>query len=127
MRLALARRACRSFKEDVRTVLNLRILALCGCCIAVASCGGAFFVGFVSNPGRTTTITGTVTTVSDGFASGPTGETSVTVVTFTDSEIATTLYFCGEQQKLFPLNQTVRAEFTAGVLCSVLVRVVVIP
>lgn len=105
---------------------NLKILALCAGCLALMSCGGAFFIGFVSNPAGNTSFTGTVIAVSTGSASGPDGLTPVTVVTFTGSGVATILYFCGEHPALFPLNQTVRVEFTAGPLCSVLVRVEVV-
>jgi hypothetical protein len=90
------------------------------------SCGGFSFVGFVSNPGGTASITGTVTAVSDGFVSDLNGITPTTTVAFKNSEITVTMIFCGEQQSLFPLNTNVRAEYTAGVLCSVLTEVVII-
>ena len=89
------------------------------------SCGGSFFVGFVSNPGGNTSVTGTVSAVSSGFASGPTGQTSATVVTFVNSGTSITIYFCGDQQALFPINHPVRAEYTAGIACALLTRVVV--
>jgi hypothetical protein len=81
--------------------------------------------GFVSNPGGNTSVTGTITAVSSGFASGPTGTTSLTVVTFVNSGSSITLYFCGDQHALFPINQTVRAEYSAGIACALLTRVVV--
>ena len=107
-------------------MLTLRIVALYAVCIALASCGGVSFVGFVSNPGGNATITGTVTAVSNGFVSSPAGLSSVTVVTVTNSGIATTVYFCGDQKMLFPLNQTVRVEYTQGILCSLVIRVTVV-
>lgn len=90
------------------------------------SCGGLSFVGFVSNPGGTASITGTVTTVSSGLVSDLNGITPTTTVTFENSELAVTLVFCGDKQSLFPLNTNVRAEYTAGVLCSVLTKVVIL-
>jgi hypothetical protein len=54
------------------------------------------------------------------------GITITTTITFENSELAVTLVFCGDQQSLFPLNTNVRAEYTAGVLCSVLTKVVII-
>jgi hypothetical protein len=108
-------------------VVSLRIIILlCAACIPVVSCGGLSFVGFVSNPGGSASITGTVTTVSSGLVSDLNGITPTTTVTFENSELAVTLVFCGDQQTLFPLNTNVRAEYTAGVLCSVLTKVVIL-
>ena len=105
---------------------SLRIIALYAACLPLVSCGGYYFVGFVSNPGGTATISGTVTAVSGGFVSDLNGITPTTTVAFENSGLAVTLIFCGDQQSLFPLNTAVRADYTAGVLCSVLARVVVI-
>ena len=104
----------------------LRIIALLIACIPVVNCGGFYFVGFVSNPGGTSTITGTVCAVSNGFVSAPSGISSITAVTFINSGTAQTVNFCGDQQSLFPLNKTVRANYTAGALCSVLGPVVIV-
>jgi hypothetical protein len=106
-------------------VKRLRIIVVCVGCIASVGCGGSFFVGFVSNPTGSTSVTGTVTAVSSGFTSGPTGTTSLTIVTFVNSGTSITLYFCGDQHALLPINQTVRAEYTAGIACALLTRVVV--
>jgi len=106
--------------------VSLRIIILCMACISIVSCGGSSFVGFVSNPGGAASITGTVTAVSGGFISDLNGITPTTTVSFENSKIAGTLVFCGDQQSLFPLNTNVRAEYTAGVLCSVLTKVVII-
>ena len=102
----------------------LRIIAICVGSMASVGCGGTFFVGFVSNPGGSTSVTGIITAVSSGFASGPTGTTSLTVVTFVNSGSSITLYFCGDWHALFPINQTVRAEYSAGIACALLTRVV---
>ena len=115
-----------ALRKIVVSVLSLRVIALCTGCITMVACGGSYFVGFVSNPVGNASITGTVMTVNTGFASDPAGVTSVTVVTFMTSGVSTVMYFCGDQQTLFPLNQTVQAEYTSGVVCSLLVRVVLI-
>lgn len=103
----------------------LRIIALYAACLPLIGCGGFYFVGFVSNPGGQAAISGTVTAVRGGFISDLNGTTPTTTVVFENSGIAVTLVFCGDQQSLFPLNAVVRADYTAGVLCSVLRRVVI--
>src|SRR5690348_1568783 len=102
----------------------LRTIALCAACIPTLSCGGYYFVGFVSNPGGTSTMTGVVVAVSGGFVTDLTTMTPYTAVTFSNSERQTKLTFCGNQQMLFPIDQTVRVEYTVGPVCSVLTRVV---
>jgi hypothetical protein len=107
-------------------VARLSIIALLAACFPVVNCGGYYFVGFVSNLGGTTTVTGMVTAVSGGFVSDPTGITPVTAVTFTTSGSKITIHFCGDQQELFPINKTVRADYTAGISCSMLLKVVIV-
>lgn len=99
------------------------MFALCAACVASLSCGGYYFVGFVSNPGGTTSIRGVVTAVSNGFISDPSGVTQYTAVTFINAESKATINFCGDQRSLFPIDTKVRADYTSGILCSVLVRV----
>lgn len=95
-------------------------------CLLFDGCG-AYFVGFVSNPGGRKTISGTVSTVQLGFVQDITGETIVlTAVTFLNSGTETTLNFCGDQQEKFPLGSDVRADFNTGVFCSTLLAVVVV-
>jgi len=107
-------------------VVPLRIIVLCVACIPVVSCGGFSFVGFVSNPGGSASITGTVTGVSSGFVSDLNSINPTTKVAFENSGITVTIVFCGDQQSFFPLDVNVRAEYTAGVVCSVLTKVVII-
>jgi len=138
---ALSAKKCSQTCHNLQTLVNrkttrlaqrgspvtcLRIIALYAAIIPIVNCGGSYFVGFVSNPGGTISTTGTVSAVSNGVASDPSGTTPVTVVTFEHSGTAIIIYFCGDQQALFPLNQTVRADYTTGVVCSVLVQVVMI-
>jgi len=94
-------------------------------CILLEGCG-AYFVGFVSNPGGSQTISGTVNMVLLSSFQNISHETAIsTQVTFLDSDTATTLNFCGDQQIRFPLGSQVRADFNPGVYCSILVAVIV--
>ena len=90
---------------------------------------GAVFVGFVSNPGGVpSSVSGTVTIVHLGFVDDGQGTVAnVTIVTLVDLGLARTISFCGDQQNLFPINQTLRAEFTSGTLCATLVSVAFFP
>jgi hypothetical protein len=87
---------------------------------------GAVFVGFVSNPGVVpSSISGTVTIVFLGFSADGNGTVvNVTQVTLVNLGIAKTLAFCGDQRTLFPINQSLKVEFTKGTVCSNLVSVV---
>ena len=89
------------------------------------ACGGHIFIGFVSNPGGASSITGVVTAVSGGFIKDNNGFTQYTSVTFLNTGTEITVNFCGDQVQLFPLDVRVRADYTAGIVCSVLIRVVV--
>lgn len=95
--------------------------------VVLAGCG-AVFVGFVSNPGATLSITGTVTIVQLGFAGdGQDAIVNVTMVTLVNLGTIKTMNFCGDQQSLFPINQSVRAEFTSGTPCSTVLSVAFFP
>lgn len=104
---------------------SLKIVVLLAACASSLSCGGYYFVGFVSNPGGTTSITGVVTIVSKGLIADPGGVTQYTAVTFTKAGAETTINFCGDQQHLFPIDATVKADYTVGALCAVIANVVV--
>lgn len=93
--------------------------------VGLAGCG-AVFVGFVSNPSVVpSTITGTVIIVHLGFSADGNGTIiNVTQVTLLNQGIANSMAFCGDQQSLFPINQSLKVEFTNGTLCSNLVNVV---
>jgi hypothetical protein len=105
--------------------LRLMLALLLGHCITIAGCD-AFFVGFVSNPGGSRTVSGTVSIVQLSFIHDVTGQTiQSTAVTFLDPGTATTVNFCGDQHLRFPVNSFVRADFNTGALCSTLVAVAV--
>jgi len=90
----------------------------------LASCG-AVFVGFVSNPGAVpSTISGTVTIVYLGFSADSNGTVvNVTQVTLVTPTVSNSMAFCGDQRTLFPINQSLKVEFTHGTPCSTLVSV----
>ena len=95
-------------------------------CVLYEGCG-AYFVGFISNPGGSQTISGEVSIVQLNSVRDVTGETILlTGVTFLSPGTEATINFCGDQRGGFPLNRQVRAEFTNGVVCSTLLGVVVI-
>jgi hypothetical protein len=103
------------------------LIAFLGLCLLSAGCSGFYFVGFVSNPGGTRTVIGTVSIVNLGFVQDVTGaKITFTAVTFVNSGTAITINFCGDQRGKFPLNSTVSATFTHGIFCSNLVSVVAI-
>ena len=102
----------------------VQLLALC---LLLAGCSGVF-IAFVSNPGGTSSASGTVSIVQLGFIQDPTGvKKSVTAVTLVSPGTATTINFCGDQRAQFPMDHSVRADFNTGVSCSILVAVVVLP
>ena len=100
-------------------------LWLLPCCLSEGC--GAYFVGFVSNPGGSQTINGTVSTVQLTSIRDITGETVIlTTVTFMNSGTATTINFCGDQREKFPVGEDVQVDFNTGVYCSKLLAVVVV-
>src|SRR5262249_52271627 len=101
-------------------MLRFRLVPVVLLCCFLSGCG-AYFVGFVSNPGGTSTVVGIVTTVQPQ----PTGSLAptVTAVTFLDAGTSVSMKFCGDQQSQFPLDQSVRVTFSTGSNCSTLVSV----
>jgi|SRR5579862_6080059 C4-dicarboxylate transporter len=101
-------------------VISFLVTVLAGC--------GAVFVGFVSNPGVVpTTMSGTVLIVFLGISADANGTVAqVTQVTLETSGVAKSMAFCGDQRTLFPINQSIKVEFTNGTPCSALVNVAII-
>ena len=91
----------------------------------LAGCGQVF-VGFVSNPGGTMRVSGTVSKVQLGFINDGHGTLiTFTAVTFINAGSATTINFCGDEQSGFPINRLAQANFTTGTFCSTLITVVI--
>ena len=100
-----------------------QIVALMVAC-SFAGCSGASFVGFVSNPGGTGQVTGTITAVVLGSVeSGAGGLQTITTVTFSNGVFATNISFCGDQRNVFPLNRVAMVNYNPGVSCSMLVSI----
>ena len=90
----------------------------------LGSCGGAYFVGFVSNPGALQQVSGTVQSVSVASAETLSGISQMsTAVVFVVASATSTLYFCGDQSSLFAINQFVTVSFTPGVYCSTITAI----
>ena len=89
------------------------VLATC-MMVTLAGCGSVFFVGGAINPG-TSTVIGIVSVVQISAVIGDNGSTvQVTFVTFLNNGSSSTVGFCGDERDRFPMQQTVRANFTPG-------------
>jgi hypothetical protein len=107
-----------------RGVLAAQIL-LASCMLA--GCGSVFFVGFVSNPSLPSTVTGKVLGASLMLTNDHTGlPLTITRVTLSSGGIAGAFSFCGDQEVRFPLNATVKVEFTSNIDCMTIVDVVIV-
>lgn len=92
----------------------------------LAGCGSVF-IGFVSNPTLPSTVTGKVLGASLMLTNDHTGlPLTITRVTLTSGGIAGTLLFCGNQEVRFPLNATVKVEFTSNIDCMTIVDVIIV-
>lgn len=92
--------------------------------ILLAGCGQVF-VGFVSNPQvSSSSVSGIVIIVHLESGNEISGPQSFTAVTFANGGLSSSVNFCGDQRPQFPLNQSMRAEFTPGPGCSTLVKVI---
>jgi uncharacterized protein YceK len=95
-------------------------------CFMLAGCG-SIFIGFSSNQGIPTTVTGNVvssTLVSINDHSGR--PLTVTRVTLSNGGLANSFTFCGDQKARFPLGATVKVEFTLGIDCLAITDVVIL-
>ena len=88
---------------------------------------GSVFVGFASNQGVPSTVTGKVLSSSLVSMNDHTGlPLTVTRVTLTSGGVADSLSFCGDQEIHFPNNATVKVEFTNNIDCMSIVDVVIV-
>jgi hypothetical protein len=80
-------------------------------CFMLAGCGSVF-IGFSSNQGVSSTVTGNVV--------------SSILVSINDhsGRLSSSFSFCGDQVVRFPLGATVKVEFTSGIDCMAIVDVV---
>ena len=93
--------------------------------VTLTGCGSVFFVGGAINPG-TSSVIGMVSVVQISAVIGDNGTTvQVTFVTFQRDGVSSTVGFCGDQRDRFPMQQTVRANFTPGQTCASIVTIVI--
>jgi len=97
------------------TLVFALLVSLCGC-------GSKFFVRGAINTGG---ISGTVSMVEITTVIENGSIVTITLVTFLQGGMSSSMNFCGDQQVLFPLDQFVRASFTATPACASIVQVVV--
>ena len=93
--------------------------------LLLTGCGG-IFVGFVSNPQISPSSVSGIVIVVQLETSSDINRNSITftAVTFSNGGLSSNVNFCGDQRSQFPLNQSVRANFNPGNVCSNLVSVV---
>jgi len=95
-------------------------------CFMLAGCG-SIFIGFTSNQGIPTTVTGNVVSSILVSINDHTGQPLiVTKVTLSNGGLANSFSFCGDQKARFPVGATVKVEFTSGIDCLPITDVVVL-
>lgn len=88
----------------------------------LAGCGSVFIRGAIE-PG---TVSGFVSIVQLSVVSGGNGNVQVTFVTFLQNGTSSTIGFCGDQRSLFPMDQTIRAQFDQGQTCNSILQITII-
>jgi hypothetical protein len=86
-------------------------------------CGNVFLRGAIETG---STIQGSVSIVQLGNTLNGRETVQVTFVTLLQNSISSTIGFCGDQNTLFPLNQTVRVNFNPGQTCATVIVVVIV-
>jgi uncharacterized protein YceK len=95
-------------------------------CFMLAGCG-SIFIGFSSNQGIPSTVTGNVVSSTLVSISDHAGRPlTVTRVTLSNGGLANSFSFCGDQKVRFPLGATVKVEFTSGIDCLAITDVVIL-
>ena len=99
------------------------LLATC-LVLTLTGCGNVFVRGAI-NPGSSS-VSGLVSVVQFSAVIGDSGTTvQVTFVTFLQDGTSSTIGFCGDERTRFPMQQTVRTDFTPGRTCASIVTVVI--
>ena len=102
----------------------LPILLLVSLCANVTACGNVFVGGALLT---NSSISGSVSIVQlSSVVDGSGSSVQVTFVTFLQEGTSSSMSFCGNQASLFPVNQTVRAQFNPGGSCATIITVVII-
>src|SRR5947208_13315930 len=91
----------------------------------LTGCGNIFVRGAISP--TFSSVSGSISIIQLSAIVGQNGTTvQVTFVTFLQNGTSSTIGFCGDQTSLFPLDQTVRANFNPGSSCATIITVVII-
>jgi hypothetical protein len=103
----------------------LSALLIVGLLICGIGCGNIFIRGAIQ-PGAST-VSGFVSVVQFSTVTGGDGMMiQVTFVTFLQDGASSTIGFCGDQRGQFPMEQTVRAQFTPGQPCDSIIGITII-
>lgn len=95
-------------------------------CLLLAGCG-SIFIGFTSNQGIPTTVTGNVVSSILVSINDHAGQPlTVTRVTLSNGGLANSFTFCGDQKVRFPVGATVKVVFTSGIDCVTITEVIVL-
>jgi hypothetical protein len=96
-------------------VLSLLVLS--------TDCGNVFIRGAIETG---PTMQGTVSIVQVSNSLNGMESTQVTFVTLLQNGTSSTIGFCGDQSVFFPLDQSVRVNFSPGQLCATVILVIVV-
>jgi hypothetical protein len=90
----------------------------------LSGCGNIFVRGAL--PAGSSSVSGLVSVVQLSAIIGDSGTTvQVTFVTFVQGGASSTIGFCGDERSQFPMQQTVRANFTPGQTCASVITIVI--
>jgi hypothetical protein len=103
----------------------LPALLIVGLVISGVGCGNIFIRGAILS--GTSTVSGFVSVVQFSTVIGGDGTMiQVTFVTLLQHGASSTIGFCGDQRSQFPMEQTVRAQFTPGQPCDSVIEITII-
>jgi hypothetical protein len=92
--------------------------------VTLTGCGNIFIRGAI-NLG-TASVSGMVSVVQLSAVIGDGGSTvQVTLVTFLQDGTSSTIGFCGDERSRFPVQESIRANFTPGQTCASIVSIVI--
>jgi hypothetical protein len=106
--------------------LKRLLSALLAVCLAAAcaGCGNVFIRGALQ-PGSSS-VSGLVSVVQFSAIVSDNGTiVQVTFVTFLQGGASSTIGFCGDERSRFPIEQTIRADFTPGQTCASIVAIII--
>jgi hypothetical protein len=92
--------------------------------VTLIGCGNIFIRGAI-DPGSSS-VSGMVSIVQVSAVIGDGGSTvQVTFVTFLQDGTSSTIGFCGDERSRFPVQESIRANFTPGQICASIVTIVI--